>query len=362
MVFKQLLAPDLEVICYSPKEGSPWKIYLPQQLLRSTIQWYHVSLGHIGSSRLSDTLRMHFYHPKLQQECDDLVEKCDPCQRYKNVGRGHGSLAAREAPLMPWRDVAVDLIGPWILTIGDTQHEFHALTVIDTVTNLTEIVRLQNKTAAHVALHFVNTWLLRYPRPVLCIHDQGPEFIGSPFQEMLARNGIEPKPITSKNPQANSICERMHQTVGNILRTLASMDPPEGIADAGQLVDTAIAQAVYALRCAHTSALGTTPGALAFHRDMILNIPIIADLESIQQNRQHLIDQRLIIANRKRFNYDYQIDDKVLKLNFNPNKLEARASGPYKVLRVHANGTVTIRLSDTTIERISLRRIKPYRQ
>ena len=37
LVFKQLLAPDLEVICYSPKEGSPWKIYLPQQLLRSTI-------------------------------------------------------------------------------------------------------------------------------------------------------------------------------------------------------------------------------------------------------------------------------------------------------------------------------------
>ena len=119
---------------------------------------------------------------------------------------------------------------------------------------------------------------------------------------------------------------------------------------------------MYVLRCAYSSAIGTTLGALSFHRDMILNIPLIADLESIQQNRQQLIDQRLIAANRKRFNYDYQIDDEVLKLNFNPNKLEARASGPYKIVRVHANGTVTIRLSETTIERISLRRIKPYRR
>jgi hypothetical protein len=31
--------------------------------------------------------------------------------------------------------------------------------------------------------------------------------------------GIKGKPITVKNPQANAIIERVHQVVGNIIRT-----------------------------------------------------------------------------------------------------------------------------------------------
>ena len=95
---------------------------------------------------------------------------------------------------------------------------------------------------------------------------------------------------------------------------------------------------------------------------MILDIPMIADWATIQQNRQQLIDRRLLDANRKRFSHDYYPGDKVLKLTFNPNKLESRGHGPYVVEHVHTNGTVTIRLTPNTIERISIRRVKPYKE
>jgi hypothetical protein len=49
---------------------------------------------------LADTLRMHFYNPRLQSQCEEEVRKCDPCQRQKNVGRGHGETASRDAPLV----------------------------------------------------------------------------------------------------------------------------------------------------------------------------------------------------------------------------------------------------------------------
>jgi hypothetical protein len=55
------------------------------------------------------------------------------------------------------------------------------------------------------------------------------------------------------------------------------MDPPSGSTSAKQLVDTSIADAVYATRCTYNSAHTTTPGGLAFGRDMILNIPLITD-------------------------------------------------------------------------------------
>ena len=177
---------------------------------------------------------------------------------------------------------------------------------------------------------------------------------------MLARNGITSHPTTAKNPQANSICERMHQAVGNTLRVLAGTNLPAGIADAGQLVDTAIATAVYATRCSYNSTLQTTPGGLAFGRDMILNLPLQTDLHLLQERRQQLVDERLLAANRKRFSYDYRQGQEVLKIVYQPDKLEARAEGPYTIEQVHANGTLTIRLTPTTVERISLRRVKPY--
>jgi transposase InsO family protein len=359
----RMLAPDVNVCCYSAQPEDFWKVYLPNELLENAVRWYHLALSHLGSTRVYDTMSMHFYNPKLKFTVEDIVSKCDPCQRFKLVGRGHGELAPREAALVPWDEVAVDCIGPWTLKVAGHELRFIALTIIDTVTSLTEIVRLQEHTAVHTALMFENTWLSRYPRPSHCLHDQGGEFMGYAFQQMLLRNQIQQGTAASKNPQANAICERMHQVVGNSLRVLSTMNPPAGITEANQLVDTAIANAMFAHRAAYSSALKTTPGGLAFGHDMIMSIPLIADLQMIQAHRQQLIDKRLITANQRRFSYDYRVGQQVLKLKYKPAKLEPRAqSGPHTIEQVHANGSLTIRISPNVVERITLRRVKPYRQ
>ena len=64
---------------------------------------------------------------------------------------------------MPWDAVAVDLIGPWKISVSGIELEFLALTCIDPVTNITELIRIESKTAAHVAQNFTNVWLSRYP-------------------------------------------------------------------------------------------------------------------------------------------------------------------------------------------------------
>ena len=121
---------------------------------------------------------------------------------------------------------------------------------------------------------------------------------------------------------------------------------------------------MFAQRAAYSSAIQTTPGGLAFGHDMILAVPLIADLQMIRAHRQEqLIDKRLITANRKRFSYDYRVGEQVLKLKYKPAKLEPRVlSGPHTIEQVHANGSLTIRLSPQVVERISLRRVKPYWQ
>jgi hypothetical protein len=213
---RQMLAPNRMVYCSIPEPGAHWKIYLPNELLENTVRYYHLVLSH-GTTQLYDTISMHFYNCALKGAVENLVFKCDPCQRSKLVGREHGQTALREAALLPLREVAIDLIGPWELKVGNETQSFSALTIIDLVTNLTKIVRIKNKMAAHVALQFENTWLARYPRPTHMMYDQGGEFVGFQFQQMLDQHHIHKHPITAKNPQANAVCERMHQVVGNSL-------------------------------------------------------------------------------------------------------------------------------------------------
>ena len=107
-----------------------------------------------------------------------------------------------------------------------------------------------------------------------------------------------------------------------------------------------------------------SPGALVFHRDMLLNIPLLADLQLIRDNRQLLIDENLRQQNLKRQFFDYQVGQLVLILNskLHPDKLEPRApEGPFPIIQIHVNGTVTIRRDEYITERINIRRLRPYR-
>ena len=64
----------------------------------------------------------------------------------------------------------------------------------------------------------------RYPLPSKEIVDHGNQFLAE-FKTMIqADYVITVKPITSRNPQANSILERVHQTIGNIILTFQVQD------------------------------------------------------------------------------------------------------------------------------------------
>ena len=358
------LAENANLICRMTTDShDEWKICLPTAELKPTIRWYHHTLGHAGMSRTYDTIATYYWHPELRKKCEDIIGSCDPCQRNKLPGKGYGELPPRNAAQTAWQEIAVDLIGPWTIQSRGQEIQFYALTIIDTVTNFCEIVQIHEKTADHVASQFRDTWLSRYPRPVRVIYDQGNEFLGYEFQKMLHSNGIKSNVSTVKNPMSNAIVERLHQTITNSLHaSLYGHRLSGGQQRANATVHSILQQAAYAVRATVHHTLKYSPGALVFGRDMILDIPVIADLRAITQHRQQIIDKRTIEQNRKRLYHDYQPGDEVLMLTYNPSKLEPRAHGPYEIIKTHTNGTVTIRISPTVTERINIRRIKPYRR
>jgi hypothetical protein len=354
---------EFEVICYSKnitERKTKWRIALPKQMLKPTIEWFHIVTGHPGSKKLRLTLEQRYYNPEMRRYIDNY--KCADCQHHKLDGKGYGLLPERELKEQPFEEVAVDLIGPWKVQVRGKPYEFNALTSIDPVTNLVELIRIDHKTSQHITSKFAQSWMARYPWPKRCIHDNGGEFVGWEFQEFLQKFNVKDVPTTSRNPTANSVCKRMHQSVGNILRTMLHGNPPENVTKANELVDDALSTAQHAMRTSVHTTLGSSPGALVFSRDMFLNVPLLADWHAITQKREHLINYRLMRQNAQRRRYDYAINQKVLKKVHDPTKLGIRTSGPHIVKQVHVNGTITIQLRPGVTERINIRRIIPFRE
>ena len=162
------------------------------------------------------------------------------------------------------------------------------------------------------------------------------------------------------NPQSNAICEQMHQTVSNVLRTLVHTNPPQNMASARDIVDDALATAMHAMQTTVATTLGSAPGSLAFARDMSLNVTLIADWQSIARLGEHHVNESLCQANRKHYQLDYAPGQQVLKKVHDPTKLRVRTDRPYTIEGVHINGNLTIILCPGVIKRSNTCRVLPY--
>ena len=349
-----------ELICFH--QNGEDKIVLTHEMLPRVVKYYHEAMAHAeGAGRLSNTIKRHYYHRDIDQVVKRHIQNCTTCVKYKRGERIFGEAGPRDASVLPWQQVHCDSIGDWTIDLRARTLKFHAMTMIDACTNLVEIKHTFSTTAAEGAAAVENTWLARYPRPIKIVTDQGPEF-GQEFGDMCRRHGIEHSTSTSRNPQGNSLIESIHKTIGQVLRTVVAAKNPRSVEEGKLVIEETLATALHACRCACSSSLGfNSPGSLAFNRDMFLDIPLNADILAIRNNRQLLVDKRLIRENNKRIRHDYVVGDEVWKkqyLGFS-DKLKPTVTGPFRIERVHTNGTVTIRLSPNQVERINIRRIRP---
>jgi hypothetical protein len=80
-------------------------------------------------------------------------------------------------------------------------------------------------------------------------------------------------------------------------------------------IDIFLADAAWAIRSTYHTVLKASPGAAIFGRDMIFDIPFIADWKIIGEHRQRLTDLNTARENEGRIDYDYKVGQKVLVRN-----------------------------------------------
>jgi hypothetical protein len=87
-------------------------------------------LAILGTCCLTDTMSATFYNPKLRQSIEAIIKPCEHCQKYMNVHCGHGETAPREAGLLLWSEIAMDMISPQTLEVSNRNKKLNALTII----------------------------------------------------------------------------------------------------------------------------------------------------------------------------------------------------------------------------------------
>ena len=229
------------------------------------------------------------------------------------------------------RGSCVNLVGPYTLKgKGGLSIDFMALTMIDPASSWFEVVELPtimqlmtkkvngkertikeeifDKSSDQISRLVNKIWLCRYLQCCYLIYNNGSEF-KLHFETLCDSYGIKRKPTTIKNPQANAICERVHQVLGTMMRTSElnmadSVDPTD--------IDTFIDNAAWAICSTYHTVLKASPGAAIFGQDMLFNIPFIADWKQIGDYRQNQTDCSNKHENNKRVDYDNKVGDKIL--------------------------------------------------
>ena len=121
--------------------------------------------------------------------------------------------------------------------------------------------------------------------------------------------GLKCKPTSVKNQQVNAILEWVHQAIMAMLHT-AKLDMVDTVSEshiADFLTNTA-----WAVCSTHHTVLNTSPGAAIFGRDMLFDVPFLADWKQIVENRQKQTERNTERENNACVDWDNQPSYKVL--------------------------------------------------
>jgi hypothetical protein len=126
-------------------------------------------------------------------------------------------------------------------------------------------------------------------------------------------------------------------------------------------IDVFLSDAAWAIRYTYHTVLKASPGAAIFGRDMLFDIPFIADWQKIGEYRQRLTDLGNARENKSRIVYDYKVGQIVLlrKECILRNAESRWHKKPWLITTVHRNGTITVQRGNK-LERMNIRRVKPF--
>ncbi|XP_055585172.1 uncharacterized protein K02A2.6-like [Uranotaenia lowii] len=159
------------------------RLIIPEKLRERMLQLGHE--GHLGRTKMQQRLRMTCWWPGMDEMVAKTVDKCQGCMVVSQPDRPE-PMQRRKLPDAPWRDVAIDFLGP--LPSGD-----YLLVIIDYYSRYKEVEILKKITAGETIDRLEKIFVrLGYPNTITL--DNGRQFSYTDETSIVTRHFSSPPP------------------------------------------------------------------------------------------------------------------------------------------------------------------------
>jgi hypothetical protein len=296
-------------------------------------------------------LRLGYYWPSMQKDCNSMVQKCEKCQLFANITHGPPRALTPMRGPWPFAQWGVDLIGPLPMAAGQVQH---AIVAVDYFTKWVEAKALATITA-ETTIDFLWKFLIsRFGLPRVIVTDRGKQFDNAQFKEYCVSKGIHVHFASKAHPKANGQVEVTNRTIKKGIK--------KRLREAKGAWPDELYNVLWAYRTTPRTATGETPYSLAFGAEAVVPIEVEllnyrtasidqqenqedlrAELDLLEEKRNTAM-ARIAVYQQRMVKYheaqvrprDFQAGDLVLR-KVDPTgkkvgKLGPNWEGPYQVL------------------------------
>ncbi len=184
-----------------------YALLVPKSLVATVLVNTHLELLHPGWDKTMNVLKPWVYWKTMCKDMDRLVRDCEPCCIKTLCPLPLQNLGV-DPPHKPMMRLVVDL---WTYEFGT------ALTAMDLYSQYPFIIFIKDKTSEEAA-RALSGILVGIATQQEILSDNGKEFTGKEFQEVLSKRQIKHVTTAAYSPQSNRILEWFHRYLGQCIR------------------------------------------------------------------------------------------------------------------------------------------------
>ena len=228
-------------------DGTP-RIIVPKAQIKALVLQCHEDIHHQSHVKVLHILKPIFYWTGMNDSIERLCTACQTCitasVRRKHL-KAKFDLNAPPSTMLPRQDYGIDFYGVY---------KGEILVIVDLFTRETILTHLNTRTQDNVAKTILKYIIFQRGVPRSLRTDNAPELSSltgavSAICEYLKIDQIR---TGGHNPRGNSICERVNQSIGSMIRKLSDQEYK-------QLKTIALPAFQFALNTSFNSAIGCTP-------------------------------------------------------------------------------------------------------
>ena len=264
------------------------QLVVPVSLRKLVINACHdlpSSGGHLAFKATFDKVRDRYWWPTVHTDVQHHVNSCLSCQHRKTSHRPPKLPTGHRPVERSFQCVAVDLVEYKTLSEGNR----FILSVIDHLTRFVILIAIKNKEATTVVRNLVDRVFSVFGPPETLHSDQGTEFENQLVKELQSVFGYKKTRTAAYRPQGNSVLERVHSTVHNMLAMYSNL-ACDNWAELLSFVQLAH-------NTAYSSTLEETPHYLMFGRAAVLPVDLILGVPATSAPQSRLDYSRRTVEN-----------------------------------------------------------------